>query len=458
VLTVDFEDKNNLAEPVSCPGLFCPTIAADGVLTRIRIPAGQVFVHQLAVLAQVMARSNCSQLLITNRANVQLRSAQNLTPNDLAELQDAGLAAKDPAIDHLRNIMASPMAGLEPEIFDVMPAVREIEQYICKTPKLAALSAKFSIGLDGGEKVSVRDRSNDIWLISESDGYRLVLNLGDGEEWWTPWVSEDVVSLVSGVADRYLNYANQSFKLKKHRQSLNRQSLNRRSLNRRSLKPRLRDVIEFVGKEEFLGTGLNWGSQAIESNKTHKMADDLIYSQSNSNLITLEIICPLGKLTLDQINGLVTVLEQFGLDQIRLTPWQTLMIPNVLRWSPTDPRSSSLNALKTSLTAIPLNPNPNHPARNIIACSGKSGCQSAATHAQEHAEQLIVRLAEFAEFTDRPYPTIQISGCEKLCAHPKGCDINLIGQELNGGELYGNLPPDKAIAHLITQIQSLNTE
>ncbi len=435
-------------EPVSCPGLFCPTIASDGVLTRIRIPGGQVSIQQLSVLTQVMRRLDCLELLITNRANVQLRSAENLSPDDLNALQDAGLAAKNPAIDHLRNIMASPMAGLEPDAFDVMPALLDLERYICETPDLARLSAKFSIGLDGGERVSVRDRANDIWLIANgfenSGGYELVLNLGHGE--WRSGLVGDAVSLVRKVVDRYLicldQYSNQfADPIQKHR---------------RSRKPRLRDIIERVGKAGFLeeGAGSAARTEEQEGERFQKMGagfegiaeNSLLHLQSEANRIAIEIICPLGKISLDQIRGLIRVLQQFNLSQIRLTPWQTFIIPNVLR--------SDLPHLKTALDQISINPNANHPARGIVACSGKAGCQSAATHAQKHAQQLIEKLACF---DDRPFPTIQISGCEKLCAMPRGSDITLIGCEIDGEERYGDWLPEEAIDRVVQQIQLLNS-
>lgn len=438
-------DKS-IVESVSCPGLFCPTIAIDGILTRIRTPGGIVSCVQLSTLARVMERSGCLQLLITNRANIQLRSVENLTEFDLNDLQDAGLAARNPDVDHLRNVMTSPMAGLELGAFDVIPALREIERYICETPKLAALSAKFSIGIDGGESVSVRDRANDIWLVAENGGYRLVLNLG--QEWRSEMVSNDPVELVRTVADRYLQYADQV--------------VNQSVKHRRSRKPRLRDIVEWIGKERFLDGLVDY--RISEDTASHiptlgQLGEvELLHSQKDPDRIGLEIVCALGKLSIEQINGLIAVLEWFDLGEIRLTPWQTFIIPNVLR--------SSLKSIKLALSEIPLNPNANHPARGVVACSGKSGCASAATHAQEHAQRLI---AQLAKYPDRSFPSIHISGCEKLCAQPRGSDpdrdIVLIGHEVNGTERYsieqyglgyGLLCPDDAIDQIITSLNEKN--
>ncbi len=437
------------AEPLSCPGLFCPTIASDGVLTRIRIPGGQVLVEQLSVLSRVMERSGCLDLLITNRANVQLRLPETLNSVDLDALQCVGLAAKNPAIDHLRNIMASPMAGLESGAFDVMPALLELERYICETPELAELSAKFSIGLDGGERASIRERANDIWLIANTSGYELVLSLEQGEEWRSGLVG-DAVSLVRKVVDRYLGCLDQygdQFEESKNSQR-----------HRRSRKPRLRDIIARVGKAGFLEDLADGAETLAEGTASHAptgsrgtvLDNGLLHLQSDCDRIAIEIICPLGKIGLAQIQALIPILNQFDLHQIRLTPWQTFIIPNILR--------SDLPHLKTALAQISLNPNANHPARGIVACSGKAGCQAAATHAQDHAQQLIAKLASLDDRTsNRSFPTIQISGCEKLCAMPRGSEITLIGCEIDGEERYGELLPGDAIDRVVRQIQLLNS-
>ena len=420
------------SEPVSCPGLFCPTIAQDGVITRIRTPGGRVLRSQLETLVQVAASIGCPEVLITNRANLQLRSIARVDAIGLQLLQQAGLAAA-PEVDHLRNVMASPLAGWDANaIADVLPIVAALDSYLSRSLYLQPLSAKFSIGMDGGESVSVRDRLNDIWLVAESaNAFRLVLSLG--EEVRTEVVTRDCVRLVDAIARVYLVQIDRFSAVKRLR---------------RSGRARLRDVVRGMGVDRFLGDlgdSLGGGSGGLGETLVNRANAIRPYG----GLVYTEIIMPIGYVQLSQIRSLIQILSQFNLSEIRLTPWQTIIIPNVAE--------SPLLALENVLTLNGLNPSKTHPARGIMACSGRSGCQSAATHAKEHALKLIQRFTG----VDRSFPSIHISGCEKRCAQPKDGDITMIGieseVESEGREYYEYHSRDRPEVLVLTANDAIET-
>lgn len=403
-------DSFAFVEAASCPGLFCPTIAQDGVLTRIRTPGGRVLLLQLETLAHIATQIGCPEVLITNRANLQLRSVAKVDAIGLQLLQRVGLAAS-PEVDHLRNVMASPLAGCDSDaIANVLPVVMALDAYIAQALYLEPLSAKFSIGIDGGESVSVRDRLNDIWLVAESaDTFRLYLN----GEVMTEVVTRDCVRLVDAIARVYLAQIDRVSAVGRFR---------------RSGRARLRDVVREMGIDRFLEEVVGDFGVMAESlaNRANAIIPNgrLPQRPYDGNLVYTEIMFPIGYVQLSQMRSLTQILSQFNLSEIRLTPWQTIIIPNVME--------SSLLTLENALILGGLDPSKAHPARGIVACSGRSGCKSAATHAKEHALELIQR------FTDikRSFPSIHISGCEKRCAQPKDGDITLIGVEIEGRDYY----------------------
>ena len=101
-------------QSTSCPGLFYGVTAADGLLLRVRISGGQLNRVQAGALADLATHLGIPILHLTNRANIQLRGVKN-APDDevLHQLQALKLAAPKPALDALRNIMISPLAGLD---------------------------------------------------------------------------------------------------------------------------------------------------------------------------------------------------------------------------------------------------------------------------------------------------------------------------------------------------------
>ena len=153
---------------IPCPGLFYTTATQDGALLRLRTPGGLLNAQQCHELASLSESLGSDAVDVTNRANIQIRGLdttdlQQQVSRMAAQLMAAQLAAPIIRLDHLRNIMASPTAGIDPaQLLDSRPLVRALDAYISSEPTLAGLSPKFSIGLDGGEQVSIAQQPNDL--------------------------------------------------------------------------------------------------------------------------------------------------------------------------------------------------------------------------------------------------------------------------------------------------------
>jgi ferredoxin-nitrite reductase len=419
----------------ACPGLFYQTAAQDGFLVRIRLPGGRLNRVQADYLAAIAQGYGNGQIWLTNRSNIQLRLGQAALPVDvLAQLQTLGLAAANASVDHLRNIMASPTAGIDRSaLIDVSPLVRAIDDYLSSHEELAALSAKFSIGLDGGESVSIRDRRNDVWFVAESVD-RLRVYFGDDD---TGIVigPNDVVGIVAAIGRIYLETA---------------PKILGNDARRKSRKPRWRGIVDYVGLDEIVEHITRRGahpapSQNHASNEWRISGPDRldgelggdrlvaqvegalpaplrvgVHRQAQSGLSYVGIVVPLGQLQSSQLIDLTQLAETYGNGELRLTPWQNIIIPNV-----TQPIE-----LQTQLTQLGYSTNPIHPAAALVACSGSPGCASSFTATQTDAMRIIENLQ-----IDRPM-NIHVSGCSKGCAQPYASDIALMGMESGNYDLY----------------------
>jgi ferredoxin-nitrite reductase len=135
-------------------------------------------------------------------------------------LQALGLAAPIASTDHIRNIMASPTAGIDPQaLIDTRGLVKGLDDTIAQHAEFVGVPAKFSVGFDGGETVSVRDRLNDVWLVATAcqqpgeskplpEYFRLFCNAGQGQELDTGILlqPEECVPIVVAIAQVYLAY------------------------------------------------------------------------------------------------------------------------------------------------------------------------------------------------------------------------------------------------------------
>ncbi|MBD2387244.1 precorrin-3B synthase [Cylindrospermum sp. FACHB-282] len=409
-----------------CPGLFYATPAQDGILSRIRIPGGILDSQQCYAIADIADEFGGGYVDVTNRANLQIREIdKGINAEVLQRLQDIGLGSPNPVVDHIRNIMTSPTAGIDSqELIDTRPFVQGWNQYILENPHLSGLSAKFSVCFDGGGAVSVGDRLNDITLaavlVDSNVYFRLYLSVGakgepsrDMEILLTP---EQCLPVLAALADVYLNHIDFNS----------------------SRKPRLREIINTLGWENYLQLvlqRLNFAGETltpqlpslpVRFQEELKERSDFqyqhigIHPQVQPNLFYIGVVLPLGRLKSWQMRGLAELVEKYG--TLRLTPWQNLLLTDIQEHQVADVKNK-IKSLKLDFAATNIK-------SALVACSGSRGCAASATDTKGHA----LILAEYLETRltlDRPV-NIHFSGCVKSCAQHSKSDIALLGVSIEG--------------------------
>ena len=400
-----------------CPDIYHPAIARDGLLTRLRIPGGVLNELQCQTIAQLLETLGLEYVQVTNRANLQLRSLDRDLDRDLlAKLTECGLAASNPAVDGIRNVMLSPTAGIDAaELIDLRPLAATWLEYLDNHPELGILSSKFSVGFDGGGSVGILDRPNDITLLAVSaTEFSLYLSMGDRGDRPMPvgviLTADACLPMLAAIAQSY------------------RQQIEVSGGDVRR-KPRLRDIISHCGLAEFgelVRREIRGSSHFIFKNLDLNLDSDRVNSelhlgahlQRQTDRYYLGIVLPLGRWTVGQIRGLGSIAARYGSGTIRLTPWQNILIPDVL--------ASNLAQVQRSIADFGLVQTATHPSSLLRACAGATGCQFGATDTQADAIALSEYLA--AKFTLDRSLNIHLSGCEKSCAQHDRADITLWGQ------------------------------
>jgi ferredoxin-nitrite reductase len=145
-------------------GLFYVAPAQDAFMLRCRVPAGQLTAEQFRGLSEMAEDWGNGYADITTRANFQIREiAPKHIIKVLLKLQELGLTSRGSGVDNVRNITASPMAGIDPaEVLDTRPYAKALHYYILNNRDLYDLPRKFNVGFDGGGSISVVADTNDI--------------------------------------------------------------------------------------------------------------------------------------------------------------------------------------------------------------------------------------------------------------------------------------------------------
>ncbi len=315
-----------------CPGVLAVHQAADGGLARVRLPGGRLTATQLDVLRLAAAELGDGRLELTSRGNVQLRGLEGDGPRDLSDrLFAAGLL---PSIAHerVRNILASPLSGLDQQSrYDVLPVATALDRALCDRPALAELPGRFLFALDDG-RGDLAELAADV-AVRALDERTALLSLGSRGvrlEW-------DVVpELMVAAAEAFLAVRDQEWR-----------------------------IAEVARGEELILERL--GLRATEA-----MPAETARVVAGVHGAALVVTVPLGSLTQEQAAALVRV----G-DEVRITPWRSVVVP----------------AGSTGLEEAGLVTTPDSVWEGVTACAGQPGCAKALADVRADATRMLGGMA-----------------------------------------------------------------
>ncbi|MEV7283372.1 cobalamin biosynthesis protein CobG [Streptomyces sp. NPDC093252] len=154
----------------ACPGALRLHPADDGALARVRIPGGVLTLPQAEALADAAGRLGDGDLHLTSRGNVQLRGLADGCGAELAALLDAAGLLPSSAHERVRNVVASPLSGLDGRGFTgVRPWLTALDAQVCASGPARELSGRFLFALDDG-RGDVAGLGADVTLRAAADG------------------------------------------------------------------------------------------------------------------------------------------------------------------------------------------------------------------------------------------------------------------------------------------------
>lgn len=140
-------------------------------MLRLRLPGGRITKEKLAFLADCIRTYHLNCIKITTAQTLQFH---NLTRGTVVEIMkkalDAGIVTRGCGGDSIRNVMASPLSGLQEEYFDVLPYAEAASDYIL--PRLLGihLPRKLKIGFSNGPANITHATFRDLGFMARPDG------------------------------------------------------------------------------------------------------------------------------------------------------------------------------------------------------------------------------------------------------------------------------------------------
>ncbi|WP_263010596.1 MULTISPECIES: precorrin-3B synthase [Pseudomonas] len=399
--------------PSACPGLWRIVQALDGGISRIKLDAGTLSAVQAHAVADAAERFAGGVIEVTNRSNLQIRGIGADHAGLVACLLDAGLGPRQAAGDDVRNLMLSPAAGLDPAmLFDSRALAGQILESLQTCERFHQLSAKFAVQLDAGEDLAMLTHPHDLWLSA--------LRL-DGEVWLAFGLAgcpaeegalgavplADGHALVLAVLQRFLDLAT-------------------------AQQARMRQLLAECGSEAFvqgLGVALRRDHAVLGWRRPRRdQARHLgVYPQRQTGRVAVGAAAPLGRLSAAQLRGAAHLASSLGDASLRMTPWQSLLLPNLA--------ATDAEQALAGLAALGLLCDPAQPLARMVACTGSAGCAKALADTKADAVQLAALLRE-----PGPVAGIHLSGCARSCALAHRAPATLLAVGPGHYDLYFHDP------------------
>ncbi|MEV6396681.1 precorrin-3B synthase [Streptomyces sp. NPDC051907] len=377
----------------ACPGALRLHTADDGALARVRIPAGVLAADQAHALADAAERLGDGSLDVTSRGNVQLRGLDDGCGAELARLLDAAGLLPAPRHERVRNIVASPLSGLDGRGHaDVQPWARALDRLLCASESATALSGRFLFAFDDG-RGDVAALGPDVTILAQPAGQALLLVAGDPKP--VRIGANDTARAALLAADAFLAAAGAT-----------------RAWRVRELPPQARLSAAAVA-ERLAAHGLDATFPAEPGETPLAPAPPAIPELgivAGPAGRSLSVLARLGRLTAAQWRTLAAVAAHDGTAELRVTPWRGIVLPG-LTAAAAPPRLAEL-ADAGLVTAA------HDPWAGVGACTGRPGCAKSLTDVRADA------CAAVQAATEQPAGVLPVywSGCERRCGHPQGTD------------------------------------
>jgi ferredoxin-nitrite reductase len=448
-------DEDDRIHRLKWVGVFFRPVTPGKFMLRLRLPSGIATSEQfntLATIAQRYGDDGCID--ITTRQNLQLRGIVVEDIPDIFDRLDAvGLTSIQSGMDNVRNITASPVAGIDAdELFDTRDLAQQIQDMITGAgqgnPEFSNLPRKFNIAIEGGRDNSIHAEINDVAFVpafregaqGPEFGFNVVVGGFFSATRVAPaiplgvWVSPDqVVALCRSILEVFRD----------HGPRANRQ------------KSRLMWLIDEWGIDKFraeleTSIGHPLATAAPKDAMDWQKRDHIgVFAQKQAGLNYVGLQVPVGRLMAEDLFSLAQLAEVYGSGELRLTIEQNVILTNV--------PDAKLAALQQEPLLQRFSIDPSPLVRSLVSCTGAQFCSFAMVETKNRALALAHDLE--AELDIPEAVRMHWTGCPNSCGQPQVAAIGLMGTKARGQDgkategvdifMGGRVGPD---AHLGTKV------
>lgn len=396
-------------------GIYQQIPKAGHFMMRIKIPGGIYDSAQLRTIADITNERGRGIADVTTRQTFQWHwlTVQDF-PEIVARLKAVGISPVGACGDIARNVVACPVAGLNPEeILDTRPATQAIHDHFLGNPDYSNLPRKYKLAVSACPEQCVQPEIHCFALVATRDpktgapGYGLRVGGGlstqphFGQWCDTFFAPEQALDAAIAVTKLYRDHG----------------------FRERRTHARLKFLVAEWGAEkvreklvEYLGYDPQRGVPDIEPGNVYR--DHVgVHRQKQEGLNWIGLSVLTGRVSGDQLHALADIADRFGSGEVRNTHMQNVLLPNI----PDD----NLEGAQAALAEAGFQWGGHPVRRGAIACTGNEFCNLAITETKQRMIQIVTHIENRVPL-DRNL-RINMNGCPNGCAQHAVGDVGLQG-------------------------------
>ncbi len=375
-------------------------------MLRLRLPAGRLTLDRLKFLAEVAERENVGRMKLTTCGTIQLHDlAAGQVPGIMAEAVGCEIYTKGGGGDNPRNVMASPLSGVQPgEAFDVIPYAEAVTKYLLSICRDIKMPRKLKIAFCNGVDDCVHSAFRDMGFLAQEDGtfaLRIAGGLGAARPSMGVLVEEhvqprEVLYYVRAMVDTFCAHGNYENRAKARTRYM-QDTLGPDGLKEAFLKNvaarKAEGGLELKGLE---------APADIARDNSGTVDHPRAIPQKQAGLYAVKYHPIGGLLPVEKPRQLYELLKDVPGAEIRVAPNETLYVINLTAAEAERVIAATADSAATEFECS-------------VACIGATTCQQGVRDSQG-VFQAAVKAVREAGIPDGALPKICISGCPSSCA------------------------------------------
>lgn len=394
-------------------------------MMRLKVPNGILNTEQMRYFVKAIEQYGDEGCIdVTTRMNIQLRGVRLTEAADIVDnLYELGLTCLMSGMDNVRNMVGSPIAGIDPhELVDTRQLCTDINNMITNNRRgradLANLPRKFNICVSGSRDDFAHTHINDIGLVPIANPNRngdIGFNVEVGGffsikrnekaipmDVWLP--QEDVVSFCEAALVCFRDNGD-----RKNRQQARLMYM----LDQWGTEKFRDEVARYMGRTEPLDRAVKpsytdtWERRDVKG----------VHAQKQPGLSWVCATIPAGRLSASDMSSFADIADKYSNGEMRLTVEQNVLFPNV--------RNEELDEILSEPIFRKFPIAPGRILGDLVSCTGAEFCGLALIETKNRAIALARRLDE----TVTVPRTVRMhwTGCKNSCGQVQVADIGLMG-------------------------------